>query len=188
MFARKGFDGASIRDITREAGANLGAVTYHFGSKRSLYAAVLVHGLTPMVDRVGEASRAHGTPTERLGRVVEVFFEHLAANPDLPRLMLQEVAAGRKPPPELVGLVQRNLGHVTAILTEGWREGDLRPGHPVLTALSVVSLPVYLTIMAPMLREVGGLDLSDPAVRATAVHHVKEFVRRGLAAPQESPA
>jgi len=41
VFARNGFDGASVRMITAEADVNLGAVTYHFGSKRGLYEAVL---------------------------------------------------------------------------------------------------------------------------------------------------
>lgn len=186
VFARRGFDGASVRDITREAGVNLGAVTYHFGSKSALYTAVLTQVLTPMVERVGRASSDPGPPLERISRVVEVFFEHVAANPDLPCLMLQEVAAGKKPPPELVALVQRNLGHVTAIIAAGWKDGSLRAGHPVLTALSVVSQPIYMTVMAPMLREVGGVDLTDPTTRAMAIDHVKAFVRRGLAAPQET--
>jgi AcrR family transcriptional regulator len=37
VFARYGYDGASVRAITAEAGANLAAITYHFGSKRELY-------------------------------------------------------------------------------------------------------------------------------------------------------
>jgi AcrR family transcriptional regulator len=36
LFARNGFDGISIRDITTEANANVGAVNYHFGSKEEL--------------------------------------------------------------------------------------------------------------------------------------------------------
>ncbi|HSG82026.1 MAG TPA: helix-turn-helix domain-containing protein, partial [Gemmatimonadota bacterium] len=42
LFARFGYDGTSVRAITREAGSNLGAVTYHFGSKEALYDSVLV--------------------------------------------------------------------------------------------------------------------------------------------------
>lgn len=186
VFARRGFDGASVRDITRDAGANLGAITYHFGSKRALYVEVLVSGLTPAVDRVGEAAAGPGTPLERLSRVVEVFFDHLAANPDLPRLMLQQLSAGKAPPPEMAGLIRRNLGYIGGILAEGWQDGSIRPGNPVLMALSVVSQPIYMTIMAPMLREVGGMDLSDPQVRAAAAEHVKAFMRGGLTPAPET--
>lgn len=185
VFARNGFDGASIRAITSEAGANLGAVTYHFGSKRELYAEVLRHGLTPLVDRVGEAAAAEGAPLERLSRVVKVFFDHLATHADVPRLLLQEVSAGRKPPPEVVSILQRNAAYVQGIIAEGWEDGTIRRSHPLFSALGVAALPIYMTVMAPLIREVAGVDLLDPATRAQAAEHVQTFVRNGLAEPQE---
>jgi AcrR family transcriptional regulator len=36
LFAERGFDSVSLREITREANANIGAVNYHFGSKEVL--------------------------------------------------------------------------------------------------------------------------------------------------------
>ena len=41
LFARKGFYGASLRDITTAAGVDLALVTYHFGSKKQLFVAVI---------------------------------------------------------------------------------------------------------------------------------------------------
>ncbi|MHB1194431.1 MAG: TetR/AcrR family transcriptional regulator [Longimicrobiales bacterium] len=187
-FSRRGFDGSSVRDITREAGANLGAVTYHFGSKRGLYAAVLVEGITPLVDRVGHAAVSTGSPLERLDAVVDVFFAYVAVNPDLPRLMMQEMAVGNVPPPELVALIRRNAGYVAGILTDGAKDGSIRAVHPMLGAVSIVSQPVFLNIMSPLLREVGGLDLTDPAVRTVVVRHVKAFLREGLAGSREASA
>ncbi|HMK85197.1 MAG TPA: TetR family transcriptional regulator [Steroidobacteraceae bacterium] len=40
LFARHGFYGVSIRDITRAADVDVALVNYHFGSKRELFAAV----------------------------------------------------------------------------------------------------------------------------------------------------
>ena len=36
-FAEKGYDAATIRDICHKAGANQGAINYHFGDKEQLY-------------------------------------------------------------------------------------------------------------------------------------------------------
>jgi TetR/AcrR family transcriptional regulator, regulator of cefoperazone and chloramphenicol sensitivity len=43
IFARRGYRGATIRDICKKAGAHVGAVNYHFRDKKGLFADVLEH-------------------------------------------------------------------------------------------------------------------------------------------------
>jgi AcrR family transcriptional regulator len=59
LFARRGYDGTSLRDITGEAGVDLALVNYYFGSKKELLAEVL--------DRRGKVLNQ-----ERLRRLGEV--------------------------------------------------------------------------------------------------------------------
>lgn len=47
-FARKGFRGTSMREITGSAGVNLAAVNYHFGSKKKLVEEVIRRRLLPL--------------------------------------------------------------------------------------------------------------------------------------------
>jgi AcrR family transcriptional regulator len=186
LFGQRGFDGTSIRAITKEAGANLGAVTYHFGSKRDLYAAVLEQGLRPMLARVHAAATSGGTALERMLRIVEAYFEHLLEHPDLPHLLLQEVAAGKQPPPVVVEIVRGLRETISGLQVEGEADGSVRPGHPTLTALSVVSQPVFLTLVAPLLRVVGPVDLREPVARRTALEHSLAFVQAGLEPRRET--
>lgn len=48
LFAQDGFHAVSLRAITHQAGANLAAVNYHFGSKEALLEAVITRRLEPL--------------------------------------------------------------------------------------------------------------------------------------------
>ena len=68
LFAREGFKGTSLRDITGMAGVNIAAINYHFGSKEALLKAVLERKLIPLneirIERlksVTDAAQKQGT-------------------------------------------------------------------------------------------------------------------------------
>lgn len=50
FFCEKGFDGTSIRDLTKAADCNVASVNYHFGSKDNLYQEVFQRHLVAMRD------------------------------------------------------------------------------------------------------------------------------------------
>jgi AcrR family transcriptional regulator len=52
LFAERGLDATSVRDITGSAGVNLGAITYHFGTKQRLIAAMFNRHFGPLRQRV----------------------------------------------------------------------------------------------------------------------------------------
>jgi AcrR family transcriptional regulator len=185
LFGQRGFDGASVRAITTEAGANLGAVTYHFGSKRELYSAVLEEGLRPMAARVRAASASGGTALDRMLKIVAAYWDHFETRPDMPHLLLQEVAAGKQPPPVVVEIIKGVRDTIAGLQLEGQRDGSVRPGHPVLTAMSVVCQPIFLTLVAPMLRAVGPADLLQPGARVQVLEHILAFVRAALEPREE---
>ena len=62
VFGRLGFEGASTRQIAKEAGANLAAIVYHFGSKEALHIAVAEHIAKRIHERVGAAIVAASIP------------------------------------------------------------------------------------------------------------------------------
>ncbi|MBF0258885.1 MAG: TetR/AcrR family transcriptional regulator [Desulfamplus sp.] len=70
LIIKLGPEKASLRKITEEAGVNIAAINYHFGSKNSMLSAIMARLLNPLVDEL-----LHG-------------LEHLMADvePDLPSL------------------------------------------------------------------------------------------------------
>jgi AcrR family transcriptional regulator len=50
LFAERGFEAVSVRDVTHQAKANVAAVNYHFGSREGLISLVVVRYVTPIND------------------------------------------------------------------------------------------------------------------------------------------
>lgn len=182
LFAKHGYRGASIRAITRKAGANLGAVTYHFGSKEALYQAVLEAAVTPLRRRVVEAAAGESSPLDRIEAVIRAFFRHLLDEPELRFLMLHQLASGL-PVPEPAGrTAQANIRTLARLIEAGQRNGSVRSGDPWLLSLSVAAQPLMLNFVRPILREWTVVDLDDPATRERIVENAVCFVRLGLCA------
>lgn len=62
VFGRLGFEGATTRQIAQQAGTNLAAINYHFGSKEALHIAVAEHIATRIMVLVGPALMAADSP------------------------------------------------------------------------------------------------------------------------------
>lgn len=186
LFAQHGYDGTSIRAITDQAGVNLAAVTYHFGSKEALYAAVVASVAGPLHERVLACSARREEPLSRLAAIIALYFEHFADHPDMPKLIIQQVFTDRPLPAPLREAMGGILTAIATVIREGQADRSIRPGDPLLLALSTLAQPIYFNIVRRPLAMAGLLDLTDPAARLRAVDHVTRFAMAGLAAPPET--
>ena len=62
VFGRYGFEGATTRQIAKEAKANLAAIVYHFGSKEALHVAVAEYIVGRIAALVGPSLAAAAAP------------------------------------------------------------------------------------------------------------------------------
>jgi AcrR family transcriptional regulator len=78
IFAERGFQAASVREICQKAGANLGAINYHFRSKEQLYIETVRHAFAALAARVPMPQPGPETaPEARLLLFVRMFVERM---------------------------------------------------------------------------------------------------------------
>jgi AcrR family transcriptional regulator len=180
QFATQGFDGTTMREIAFEAEVNLASIRYYFDSKSGLYFRVLQQVLGPLGPRILWQSNRQVPPLGQVEGVVREFFDHVRMNPDMPALMVREMASGKDVSPPIAAMMKNSLPLLIAMIANGQQDGSIRAGDTTLLALSTLAQPVYLTLTRRALTQVLGLDQEDPAVHARTVEHAVTTIRAAL--------
>ena len=93
-FGRRGYEGASTREIAKAAGANLAAIVYHFGGKEGLHIAVAEHIATSIAQKIGptlaavagpETSATPKAARAALHKLIETFIEVILGSAEAER-------------------------------------------------------------------------------------------------------
>ncbi len=127
LFAEKGISSTSLRAITREAGANLAAVHYHFGSKEGLLNAVMARRARPVnqarMTKLRELEAAAGGRPLEVEEVLLAFLiipavqegQDMAKLDDDPPHMSRLLVRIEAQPPEVVeSIFSKNFGAINS--------------------------------------------------------------------------
>jgi AcrR family transcriptional regulator len=87
LFAIKGYDGTSTREIVEEAGVTKPTLYYHFGSKEGLGKALVTEPLQGLIDRLRGLMEAGDDPRTTLEAVLAEHFAFCLENPERTRFI-----------------------------------------------------------------------------------------------------
>src|SRR3954469_6337713 len=156
IFAERGFDGTTVRDICQRAGANIAAVNYYFGDKQRLYIEAVVRAHQWRMEQARLPEWTHGTPAEtKLSDFIATFFRRVLTGPDdtwHTKLVLREMA---NPTEACAELVQSSIRPQFEILISILREllpADASSERTRLTAFSIVGQCLFYHFADPVVR------------------------------------
>jgi AcrR family transcriptional regulator len=179
VFAQHGFDGATVRQICRQAGVNIAAVGYYFGDKLGLYRAVFRAIRTRCHDSHAIPKPLGLSPREELHFIVSTMVGQMLSRDDSgweSQLMMREM---NRPTEVFYEMVEESFrpvfDHLIRVI------GQLSPpSTPVdvleKLALSVVGQCVYYRVgsgvvrqLIPEQRRLASFDIDSLARHITAV-------------------
>ena len=184
LFAERGFQNVTVRDICGAAGANVAAINYHFNGKEGLYlemlrgAVAIMRGTTEEMVRAGEGL----SPEAQLEQLVLVFLQRVCAGRHgwLHRLMLHEM---REPTPGFVLVVEQvvrpRFAYVRGVVARllGCGEDDPR----VLDCATSVQSQLMVAMRNPIAARIGMPELTPDRVGDVA-RHIARFSIAGIRA------
>jgi TetR/AcrR family transcriptional regulator len=176
IFAEKGFDGATTRQIAAKANVPLGLLRYYFGGKLKLWQAAVDQAFDEVRAVLDDANfypgeREDGAPTpidplEAIRAGIRGHVRYVAHHPEFVRLMHDE---GKRRGPRMRWLVDRHvkplfeqlLPVIVRLQDFGRLPKDIAPLHFGYALIGAIDMIFH---QAEECRRVTGIDLSDPEV------------------------
>lgn len=90
VFSRSGYHGASIDEISQQAGISKALIYEHFPSKKDLHASLLERHVQDIFERLAQSAATPEPGEVRLRRGVEAFLEWSETHPDAFRLLFRD--------------------------------------------------------------------------------------------------
>jgi TetR/AcrR family transcriptional regulator, regulator of cefoperazone and chloramphenicol sensitivity len=189
LFADRGFKDVTVREICRDAQANVAAVNYHFGDKLGLYRAVLQSAIDRMHETTDLArERGRGQPPEtQLRTFITIFIRRLLDDQTgtVHRLVTREML---DPTPALDAIIEQGVRPRMEFLREliarmiGSDEDDPR----VLRSVASVSTQFAAYMPNPIADRLGAAAERSPADADAIAEHLAEFTIAGIRAVARS--
>lgn len=149
LFATKGYDGASIREIIEEAGVTRPVLYYYFKNKEDLFCQIIEREFERHYQNMDEIIAGYTTCRERLTALVEHTFARVEESPETVRMMVRFFLAS--PDTELrlnrEQLEAERIGRIVRIMQDGLEQGEILEGDAVTLAV-VFSGLVDMHVMA----------------------------------------
>jgi TetR/AcrR family transcriptional regulator len=158
VFAQRGLDGTSVREVANAARVNNAMIYYHFKDKEDLYRAVLSDSFSAMTDIWKDPIFAAKTPVrQKIEKYVECFIRFQKGNEDLRRIMAMEFAGSGG---NIRWICEKyfadNFARLVSIFKEGMKNGELKKFDPSLAVASLIGVIIHNFILQPMAEHVHG--------------------------------
>lgn len=150
LFASKGFNGTSVRDIAEEAGINVAMISYYFGSKEKLMEAIFEVKIGKVQMRVEELLKdTVMAPIEKVYILIDEHIERVMKSQQFYRIMICEMASNKSPAimEKVKQLKIKNAELISELIKEGQKKGDFKKKVDVVLMLNTMVGTVWQTII-----------------------------------------
>ncbi len=185
LFAARGYEGTSVKDICESAGVNVSLVSYHFEGKEGLYRAVLEQfsskGLE-LAERILTVPQSKEEFLVRLKMFAEEIVSAHAQNPNCTRIIHRESIMDN---PVVKDVFEKSFARVfqkfLEFITSAQKQGFVRADFdPIIGASAFFGSVTHFCNTDPIRKAVFGLSIKDDKFRAKAVDQLVQIFVRGV--------
>jgi len=187
VFADLGYDGASTRTISGEAGVNMAMLNYYFGSKEGLFLAVFerkINSFRTLLQNISNDGSMNAW--DKLDKCIDNYVERIIANNCFQKLINREVSMNKRGDltDKIIEILMVNVYEVKRIMEEGVNNGLFYKDVDVpLVIATLFGTKNYIVNMPQLSSLILGHDIRDEKFMENELKpRVKKYMKRLLKA------
>jgi len=178
LFAERGLNGVSIREISKAAGVSISMISYYFGGKEGLYSSVLQEQFSGF-EHIDEINNADSEALSKIEAYIRWIIVRHRNNPYLLRFYTSELT---NPTQFFSQIVQPAIGKVIQVLVQIIEEGISRNRfrkdlNPVDTVLAMAGMVNYYFLSTLATQE---LITHSPERDEVLIRHYMDIFTKGI--------
>ena len=144
LFARKGYEGTSIRDITSELGMSKSSLYYYFKSKEELLFNLANDFMDDALEVLEQIISSDIPPDEKIGRLFRFYASFFVSDHDRLTLLVNEMQSLGGPLRKiLIEKERRYVRLLRSVLTDLDSQGALKKIHPTVAVFAFFGMVHY---------------------------------------------
>ncbi|MDB4925596.1 TetR/AcrR family transcriptional regulator [Mucilaginibacter sp.] len=185
VFSEKGFDGASTRLISGEAGVNMAMLNYYFGSKEGLFLAVFERKISSFQNILQNLGNDDSIGAwNKMEKYIEMYGEKVVNNNCFQKLLYREMSMNRSTDlsHKLRDMLMKSIAELDKILREGIANGEFKKDIDIPMVIAALYGTKNYIINTPMMSSpLLGYDINDDNMIETRLKpQIKNFMKNLL--------
>jgi AcrR family transcriptional regulator len=141
VFASKGFEGSSVRDLSRATGISLAGLYHYFDSKQQLLHRIQMDAFTRILEQLEQRLEDVRDPEERVRALIRNHLDYFLAHPLEMKVFTHEAEALEEPfRSDVVGIKRRYYELALRLFRELGKSGRARPVSPRAAVLALFGM------------------------------------------------
>ncbi len=183
LFAEKGFDGTSIRDISKTAKINIAMVSYYFGSKERLLESLILFKTSGLKEQLVNLIDENLEPVEKINKLIELYINRINCNKGIYRILHFELSSKKRVLDILSfsEIKKANLKSLELIIQEGQAKGVFRKDViiPLITP-TILGTYFHFNMNKPFFEEILDLKTEEAYnnyVKTDLTKHIQQTIK-----------
>lgn len=182
LFAGKGFDGTSVRDIADEAGVNVAMISYYFRSKEKLMETLFEQRMGHIKMRVESLLKDDSlTPFQKMEILADEHIDRVMHRQQFHKIMFCEQILNKNP--FIIRMVNdlkmRNLAVISKLIQDGQKKGVFKKKIDIVMLLTTMYGTVsHMLVSQDYYREFNNLqEIPDDEFRDTMKKRLSNHIK-----------